>query len=137
MDNNRVPNADNSAHSHSINHNNRGLHSPQKIPIRSLPKPNIITHFNKARARCLAIAKPPVQDSETYAEGLELTVIKLLLLLIAILFGLLLLPFVAVGLIFSGVFALLAWPLAIPLAGAVLIALGILLIIIGAIAILA
>jgi hypothetical protein len=45
-----------------------------------------------------------VQDSETYAEGLELTVIKLLLLLIAILFGLLLLPFVAVGLIFSGVF---------------------------------
>jgi hypothetical protein len=78
-----------------------------------------------------------VQDSETYAEGLELTVIKLLLLLIAILFGLLLLPFVAVGLIFSGVFALLAWPLAIPLAGAVLIALGILLIIIGAIAILA
>jgi hypothetical protein len=40
-----------------------------------------------------------VQDSETYAEGLELTVIKLLSLLIAILFGLLLLPFVAVGLI--------------------------------------
>jgi hypothetical protein len=69
MDNNRVPNADNSAHSHSINNNNRGLRSPQKIPIRSLPKPNIITHFNKARARCLAIAKPSVQDSETYAEG--------------------------------------------------------------------
>jgi hypothetical protein len=75
-----------------------------------------------------------VWDSETYAEGLELTVSKKLLLLIAILFRLL--PFVAVGLIFSGVFALLAWPLAIPLAGASLMALGILLIIVGAIAIL-
>jgi hypothetical protein len=49
---------------------------------------------------------------------------------------LLLLPIIAAGLIFFGMLALLALPLAYPLAGAVLIALGILLIIIGAIAIL-
>jgi hypothetical protein len=49
---------------------------------------------------------------------------------------LLLLPIFAAGLFFLGVLALLALPLAIPLAGAFLIALGILLIIIGAIAIL-
>jgi hypothetical protein len=35
MDNNRVPNADHSAHSYSINHNTRNLHSPQKTPIMS------------------------------------------------------------------------------------------------------
>ena len=61
---------------------------------------------------------------------------KLLWLLIVILFCLLLLPIIAAGLIFFGMLALLALPLAYPLAGAVLIALGILLIIIGAIAIL-
>jgi len=42
----------------------------------------------------------------------------------------------AAGLFFLGVLTLLALPLAIPLAGAFLVALGILLIIIGAIAIL-
>jgi hypothetical protein len=61
---------------------------------------------------------------------------KLLWLLTIILFCLLLLPLIAAGLFFLGVLALLALPLAYPLAGAVLIALGILLIIIGAIAIL-
>jgi hypothetical protein len=61
---------------------------------------------------------------------------KLLWLLIAILLCLLLLPLIAIGLTFLGLFALLAWPLAHPLAEAVLIALGILLIIIGAITIL-
>jgi hypothetical protein len=68
---------------------------------------------------------------------LKSTVIeKLLWLLIAILLCLLLLPIFAAGLFFLGVLALFALPLAIPLAGAILIALGILLIIIGAIAIL-
>jgi hypothetical protein len=67
---------------------------------------------------------------------LELTVKKLLWLLIGILLYLLMLPLIAVSLTFLGLFALLALPLAHPLAGAVLIALGILLIIIGAIAIL-
>jgi hypothetical protein len=47
------------------------------------------------------------------------------------------LPLIAVSLTFLGLFALFALPLSYPLAGAVLIALGILLIIIGAIAILA
>jgi len=65
-----------------------------------------------------------------------LTVRKLLWLLIVILLCLLLLPIFAAGLFFLGVLALFALPLAIPLAGAFLIALGILLIIIGAIAIL-
>jgi hypothetical protein len=58
---------------------------------------------------------------------------KLLWLLIAILFCLLLLPIIAADLFFLGVLALLACPLAIPLLGAFLIALGMLLIIIGAI----
>jgi hypothetical protein len=61
---------------------------------------------------------------------------KLLWLLIVILFCLLLLPIIAAGLFFLGVLAFLALPLTYPLAGAVLIAIGILLIIIGAIAIL-
>jgi hypothetical protein len=61
---------------------------------------------------------------------------RLLWLLIAILLCLLLLPLIAIGLTFLGLLALLALPLTYPLAGAVLIALGILLIIIGAIAIL-
>jgi hypothetical protein len=64
---------------------------------------------------------------------LELAVRKLLWLLIAILLCLLLLPLIAAGLFFLRLLALLALPLAYPLAGAVLIALGILLIIIGAI----
>jgi hypothetical protein len=46
---------------------------------------------------------------------------------------LLLLPLIAIGLTFLGLLALLALPSAYPLAGAVLIALRILLIIIGAI----
>jgi hypothetical protein len=75
-------------------------------------------------------------DSKTYTEGLELAVRKLLWLLIAILFYLLLLSLIAIGLTFLGLLALIALPLAYPLAGAVLIAFGILLIIIGAIAIL-
>jgi hypothetical protein len=61
---------------------------------------------------------------------------RLLWLLIAILLCLLLLPLIAIGLTFLGLLALLALPLTYPLAGAVLIALGILLIIIEAIAIL-
>ena len=61
---------------------------------------------------------------------------KLLWLLIVILFYLLLLSLIAIGLTFLGLLALIALPLAYPLAGAVLIAFGILLIIIGAIAIL-
>jgi hypothetical protein len=65
-----------------------------------------------------------------------LTVRKLLWLLIVILLGLLLLPLIVAGLFFLGVLAFLALPSAHSLAGAVLIALGILLIIIGAIAIL-
>jgi len=65
-----------------------------------------------------------------------LAVRKLLWLLIVILFYLLLLSLIAIGLTFLGLLALIALPLAYPLAGAVLIAFGILLIIIGAIAIL-
>jgi len=65
-----------------------------------------------------------------------LTVRKLLWLLIVTLLCLLLLPLIAISLTFLGLLALLALPLTYPLAGAVLIALGILLIIIGAIAIL-
>jgi uncharacterized integral membrane protein len=88
-------------------------------------------------ARFVSTAKWHALDSETYVEELESAVIKKLLwLLIAILFCLLLLPLIAINLTFLGLFALLAWSLAYPLAGAVLIALGILLIIIGAIAIL-
>jgi hypothetical protein len=75
-------------------------------------------------------------DSKTYTEGLELAVRKLLWLLIAILFYLLLLSLIAIGLTFLGLLVLIALPLAYPLAGAVLMAFGILLIIIGAIAIL-
>jgi hypothetical protein len=85
----------------------------------------------------LNIAKQLVSDSETYAGGLELTAIeKLLWLLIAILLCLLLLPIIAAGLFFLGVLAFLALPLAYPLAGAVLIALGLLLIIAGLIIVL-
>jgi hypothetical protein len=76
-----------------------------------------------------------VSQPKTYTEGLELAVRKLLWLLIVILFYLLLLSLIAIGLTFLGLLALLALPLAYPLAGAVLIALGIPLIIIGAIAI--
>jgi hypothetical protein len=77
-----------------------------------------------------------VSQPKTYTEGLELAVRKLLWLLIVILFYLLLLSLIAIGLTFLGLLALIALPLAYPLAGAVLIAFGILLIIIGAIAIL-
>jgi hypothetical protein len=82
-------------------------------------------------AHCLVTVKWPVLDSEIYAGGLELAIGKLLLLLLVMLLCLFLLPLVAVGLVFFGILAILAWPLTVPLAAVILIVLGILLIITG------